>query len=320
MGATSIQWCDFTLNPILGCSKVSEACRDCYAEVSTPVRVHRSRGVELWGDAGARHETKGWEAQARRWNRAAEKEGRRARVFCASLSDVFEDRAEWVPVRARLARLVAETPHLDWLLLTKRPENAHRLWAAACPFADAQADARAQAEEDDDDLDLDPGACVCGDHACCAEGWIPNVWLGTTVENQARADERIPHLLAVPAAVRFLSCEPLLERVDLSRWLPATSGNCGHCGGIDGGHDRAHHGYDADGHGVDWCIIGGESGSRARPFNIAWARDLVSQCRAAGVAPFVKQLGANPRVKHEIGDASEWPEDLRVREFPKVPS
>ena len=131
----------------------------------------------------------------------------------------------------------------------------------------------------------------------------PNVWLGTTVEDQQRADERLPHLVSVPAVVRFLSCEPLLERVDLTRWLPW-------------GFRR----------GIDWVIIGGESGPGARPFMLHWARDLVAQCRGAGVAPFVKQLGSRPtdsitdvHLRDSAGgDMAEWPADLRVREFPVV--
>lgn len=150
-----------------------------------------------------------------------------------------------------------------------------------------------------------------------------NVWLGTTVEDQQRANERIPALLSVPARVRFLSCEPLLERVDLNPWL-----------------DK-----DATGfvRGIHWVIVGGESGPGARPFGLDWARAIVRQCRDAGgeVAPFVKQLGScpesgNPDDKRHCGNAmlpspfrlvlqdraggdiSEWPQDLQVREFPEV--
>lgn len=148
-----------------------------------------------------------------------------------------------------------------------------------------------------------------------------NVWLGVTVENQEQADRRIPLLLATPARVRFLSCEPLLEVVDVVPWLgpigPNGSAGCG----------------------IDWIIIGGESGAKARPFALEWARSLVRQARAARVAPFVKQLGACPvapvnegggvvvgsgpwgpvplmLTDSHGGDWNEWPPDLRVREFP----
>lgn len=204
---TEISWCDHTFNPWIGCAKVSPACTNCYAEVSTPARTARARGLELWGPKAERRVTSdtNWR-EPLRWNRAAERNGRRSRVFCASLADVFEDRPNPMPgfhyddvlrkARARLWRLIFETPHLDWLLLTKRPENADRLatqaWGDEWGYATH------------DDVPVGP--------------WLSNVWLGTTVEDQRRADERIPHLLATPAAVRFLSCEPLLGPVDLRGW------------------------------------------------------------------------------------------------------
>jgi protein gp37 len=149
---------------------------------------------------------------------------------------------------------------------------------------------------------------------------LPNVWLGVSVESQKWADVRIPLLLRTPAAVRFLSCEPLLGAVDLLEWLHDS--NC-----ID--RDRpvfcicsepreAH---------IDWVIVGGESGPGARPMDLAWARTLVRQCRSAGVAPFVKQLGAHPYNSDtglpwlcrsaKGGDIGEFPADLRIREYPR---
>lgn len=175
MGAeTKIEWCDHTFNPWIGCTKVSPGCANCYAAVNTFTRAQRAHGRELWGPDAARHVTS--EAKWRepiRWDAAAKAAGIRRRVFCASMADVFEDRPDLAEPRARLAYVIGKTPNLDWLLLTKRPENIARLWIT----------------------DVVP----------------PNVWLGTTVEDQERADERIPHLLAVPAAVRFLSVEPLLS-------------------------------------------------------------------------------------------------------------
>lgn len=221
---------------------------------------------------------------------------------------MFEDRPDLAAPRARLWSLIEETPNLDWLVLTKRPENADRLWRKA-----ALAPANVDKETD-------------------APVWGANIWLGTTVEDQRRADERIPHLLCVPAAVRFLSCEPLLEAVDLFR--------CATCAGS--GRSRAGHMICPDCFGsgrekrgrktvvgaempsIDWVIVGGESGHHARLFDVAWARLIVSQCREAGTAVFVKQLGARPgadgveqRLRDKKGgDMSEWPADLRVRESP----
>jgi protein gp37 len=175
---------------------------------------------------------------------------------------------------------------------------------------------------------------------------LPNVWLGVSVENQRFADERIPLLLQTPAAVRFISAEPLLGPVDIAYWL--TCDACGHpwrfhtAGGMCQGTAKGIECYcvmprEAS---LDWVIVGGESGQGARPFDLSWARSIVAQCKAAGVPVFVKQLGANAQdadgsmhgrysaggIKHDFpkllnrkgGDPSEWPEDLRVREFPEV--
>ena len=127
---------------------------------------------------------------------------------------------------------------------------------------------------------------------------LPNVWVGVSVENQEQADKRIPDLLATPAAGRWLSCEPLLGLLNLSPWLS----------------------------GIKWVVIGGESGLYARTCNVAWVRSLVQQCQKAGVACFVKQLGSNQMsssgkhswIQTKGGNPSEWPEDLRVREYPHV--
>lgn len=286
---SKIQWCHHTLNLWIGCWKISEACKFCYAEVETYPRVQRAAGRELWGKDAARHLTApSTIEQVERWNRAAAAAGERHRVFVNSLSDFFEDRPEVAGRRVTGWRIFRECTHLDFLLLTKRPENIARL------------------------LPPDWG-----------DGY-PNVWIGCTVENQARADERIPHLFRVPAAVRFLSCEPLLERVDLSAYLVDDLHRMGRAPRME----------------IDWVIVGGESGHGAREFNLDWARKIVRQCRDAGVAVHVKQLGANPypgripvpeagphaytlelvRLKNKKGgDWNEWPEDLRVREYPERP-
>ena len=134
MGAESkIEWTDHTFNPWWGCEKVSPGCAHCYADAFAKRLGHGTTRPKLWGPGSERKVAS--EAMWRepiKWNRSAEKAGKRARVFCASMADVFEDRPDLLVPRARLFRLVAATPHLDWLLLTKRPENAARLWGA-CP-------------------------------------------------------------------------------------------------------------------------------------------------------------------------------------------
>jgi len=191
--ASSISWTDDTFNPWIGCTKISPECAACYASVATPTRVARAGGLELWGDAGARRITSAdnWRKPFR-WNREAERTRRRRRVFCASLSDVFEARADLEETRARLWKVIEETPHLDWMLLTKRAEN----------------------------IDL-----------MLPRAWLakprPNVWLGTTVGTEKRL-EQLHHLLEVPAVVHFVSAEPLLEPLDIQPYLPGAPSDFPH--------------------------------------------------------------------------------------------
>ena len=173
-----IEWTDHTFNPWWGCTKVSPACDHCYAEAWAK-RV----GLDIWSAGSPRRFlSDAYWRQPCRWNTAAEQSGRRARVFCASMADVFEWKRGLSPWRERLWRLIEETPSLDWLLLTKRPHLVRRL----APWGD---------------------------------DWPANVWLGTTVENQKWVDKRLPHLAANQAQVRFLSCEPLLGEIHLDDWL-----------------------------------------------------------------------------------------------------
>src|SRR5206468_8037213 len=175
---SSIEWTHHTFNPWWGCTKVSPGCKHCYAETFS----HRL-GMAIWGVRNERRffSEKHWR-EPLRWDREASKTGRRGRVFCASMADVFEARADLNSWRERLWALIDATPNLDWLLLTKRPDQI----ATKVPWR---------------------------------KNWPDNVWLGTTAENQLWAGRRIPILLKHPAAVRFASCEPLLGPVDLSSWL-----------------------------------------------------------------------------------------------------
>src|SRR5207253_1946406 len=197
-----------------------------------------------------------------------------------SLADVCEDRPERHVPRAHLLSLIHRTPSLDWLLLTKRPENMRILAIEAARLA------------------FDDGPTW-------KDAWPSNVWAGTSVENQEAADLRIPRLLGVPAAVRFLSCEPLLGPVDIAPWLWPQNTQmiaCGPGGAIPAGDLAELRRYArfvaqrAGRHFVDWVICGGESGPGARPMDLAWARSLVTQCKAAGVACFVKQFGSAPAI------------------------
>lgn len=249
---TKIEWCDHTFNPWIGCTKVSEGCQFCYAEALMDKRY----GKVEWGPQGVRVRTSeaNWKKPFK-WNREAKEKGIRYRVFCASLADVFEEKPdqpeldEW---RADLFDLIVNTPHLDWLLLTKRPENVNHMIERVTGFSDA-------------------------------EMWfyaLDNVWVGTSVENQEQADLRIPHLLAIPAAVRFLSMEPLLGPVDLFKFMNYVN-ETDDIGLTAEGFDPEFH----------WVIVGGESGQNARPMHPDWVRSIRDQCNAAGVPFFFKQWG-----------------------------
>lgn len=252
MGRDSkIEWTTHTFNPWRGCTKVSPGCTNCYAE-SLSKRFNGTLGI--WGDKGTRVvAAESYWQQPRKWDRAAKESGERHRVFCASLADVFEDRPELIAPRVRLFHLITETPSLDWLLLTKRPENVRRFYGGD------------------------------GVSRSWSESMPPNAWIGTSVENQATADERIPHLLAIPATVRFLSMEPLLGPVDLG-CAYAVPPYCTWCSG----HEPLCKGR-LD--GIDWVIVGGESGPGARPMHPWWAKSIQERCHVAGVPFFFKQWG-----------------------------
>ena len=259
---TNIEWADHTFNPWEGCQKVAPECDNCYAET----RNKRFHGGVNWGPRAYRRRTSEatWHKPLRWQKKAAkfmEKHGRKQRVFCASLADVFDNSAPGI-WRRDLWDLIRACPDLDWLLLTKRPQNMARM------------------------LPDDWGT-----------GW-PHVWLGTSAGTQKTADTNIPHLLATPAAVRFVSAEPLLERVDFTNLrddgyssinslqeYPAFQAR------DDWGDDAEDMGPFTDQPAIDWVICGGESGPNARPMHPEWARFLRDQCQSAGVSFFFKQWG-----------------------------
>lgn len=325
MGVTTIEWCDYTFNHVLGCSEVPghPGCAHCYARTDMQDRRRRVK----WGPHGTRSRTsEAYWKKPLKWNREAEYAGKRRRVFCASLADVFEDwqgdildsnnnaifidsnnqiipdreglldndrRMTMNDCRRDLFELIDQTQYLNWLLLTKRPENVVTMWPVS--------------------------------------KWFPNVWIGASVSNQKTADEIIPKLFEcrrVDPRVIFLSVEPLLGPIDLSHFLyeqyldmPAR-----------------------------WVIVGGESGPKARACKTEWIRSIINECRAAEIPCFTKQMGSNiidrndsisdwpdntdtSDLEHPIyhgadcrirlkdkkgGSPEEWPEDLRVRQFPTV--
>jgi len=397
MADSSIEWTDKTWNPVAGCARVSEGCRNCYAEVMAArhVLMSRAQGRESPYLPVV-------DAERRRWNRKfitlperlADPLGWRkpARVFVNSMSDLF---GEGVPFEyiAAVFGVMAATPRHTYQVLTKRParmleffrhmfglenteETVNReasdrgwvIWDARAPRGGWPAKTRP--------IDLFayprlPDMRTLGKRL----PWVwplPNVWLGVSVENQAAADERIPLLLQAPAAVRFLSCEPLLGPLRFrEEWLlgvfiscpdesddPDTDG-CQGCEAVPSsrrvdGPESGDVCSAVRGPALSWVIAGGESGPGARACDLAWIRSIVEQCDRAQVACFVKQLGARPlgvppcigcegerfegdrcercgdvveveagrRVLHlkdpKGGDPAEWPDDLRVRQWPRT--
>ena len=267
--------------PWWGCTRVSEGCQNCYAE-----RFAQRTGRELWGGPAPRQVMKSIWQDIRQWALAAARAGVRRRVFLGSMMDIAEDRPDLVEPRKRFCGLIEELEDLDFLLLTKRPENYLRLM----PWGKSR--------------------------------WPANAWALASAENQARLEQRVGHLLNVDAAVRGLSCEPLLGPLALhDHWVEDEFGA------------KLLH----------WVIVGGESGSQARACHVEWVRGVVQQCRAAGVPVFVKQLGAHAlcndadRERHpdgtlftegvqrntwhmklqdrKGGNPAEWPEYFASRSF-----
>lgn len=275
---TKISWCDHTFNPWWGCEHVSPACDHCYARSSA-----KRFGPDCFGDNPRRFfDDRHWR-EPLKWDRAAETAGVRRRVFAGSMCDVFEDRPELMQERLRLFTLIDRCQNLDWLLLTKRPANIDRLMPPLVTQYVPEAGSMSY-----------------------LEGVRENLWLGVTAENQTTADERIPILLQTPAAVRFVSIEPMLGPIDLRRirpWHPGhgPDGADALCGG-SWGHDCVRRmagdpsspGYcnHSDAPTLDWVIAGGESGPGARQPHPDWFRALRDQCYAAGVPFFFKQWGS----------------------------
>lgn len=288
---TNISWTDKTWNPFVGCSKVSEGCANCYA-------IQRAKQNEGCADAlinegqnpgrlayyiGLTKKTKNGTEWTGKVNFVPEaldvvlNRKKPTKWFVNSMSDLFHESISFDDID-KVMTAIALTPHHIYQVLTKRPERMleyftnHKI-SCGC-------------------YSIDPS-------------YLPfsNLWLGVTVEDQKQVDRRIPYLLKTPAAVRFLSCEPLLEEIVVDPLGFQTIGK-----------DK----------GIDWVIIGGESGHKARPFHLEWAKSLIEQCQEAGVKVWFKQAGSNPyyqgkplKLKSKNGtDLSELPEFCQIQEMP----
>jgi len=344
---TGIEWTDCTWNPVTGCTRVSDGCNSCYAvgmthRLEAMGQTARYGGLTVKNPKGDRH----FNGQVRTHADAlmiplAWKKPRK--VFVNSMSDLFHKDVPFEFIDRVFAVMALTTRH-TYQILTKRPERMaeylNHVSRQPHPHAVDQINNCETATCIDVERDCVeiPGQHP-GDHWCQSARmadmpWpLPNVWLGTSVEDQAAADKRIPELLKCPANVRFLSCEPLLGPVNLHEIRLPDKYIKGEVTEpkIDCLRRWCDDNYYQIDRIIDWVIVGGESGPGARPLETAWARSIVEQCRAAGVACFVKQLGSQPyasdwegcsppmRLKDKKGgDPAEWPEDLRVREFPSA--
>lgn len=371
MSESKIEWTDVTWNPLAGCTYVSEGCRFCYAATMTR-RLEAMGQADYAGLTTSKHFNGTIRlrpdklAKPLKWRKPR-------RVFVNSMCDLFHKDVpdEFI---AAVFGIMAACPLHTFQILTKRADrlaswslavqaeggigryirdNEDRRKVFRSVFGKVQKTAvfYGKTERADDDpwmLVMNAAACNYG------KAPLSNVWLGVSVENQAAANERIPHLLRTPAAVRFLSCEPLIAPVDLKLPHRDSDGDCTRCGCSWGPPEETleHDCPPGFGPRLDWVICGGESGPGSRPCDIEWIRNIVRQCKEAETPCFVKQLGAMiampndslsewPRGGDELvclesadilpmqgdtwryrlsdrkgGDMEEWPEDLRVREYP----
>lgn len=323
---TGIEWTDVTWNPVVGCTPVSPGCLNCYA-ATMALRLEAMGRPEYAGTSEKRSGRAVFTGVVRclpdrlteplRWRKPR-------RVFVNSMSDLFNEAVPFEFV-AQVYSIAVWAGWHKYQILTKRPDRSHEFFAWL----------RRTSGGDCISYLIDLGCRVlcekirtaCASRNANSPRWpLANVWLGTSVENQEQADARIPHLLRCPAKVRFLSVEPMLGPVNLNsvKAEMADTLDVLHGERIDGGTGCVCDCFDP----IDWVIVGGESGHHARPCDVDWIRSIVSQCRAANVPCFVKQVGAKPvfnGAKDKAapirdpkgGNPEEWPADLRVREFPK---
>lgn len=291
-----IEWTGATWNPLVGCALESPGCKNCYA-MRMAHRIggkdgSKYTGLTVLGNNGVR-----WNGDSRIDEKALLepfKYRKPKTIFVCSMSDLFYEgmEDEWID---KVFAVMALLPQHTFQILTKRADRMSQyLNHLSTP---SRIVARA-------DRMWNPDTCDAPLHV----DWpMKHVWLGVSVESQEYAEKRIPLLLDTPAAKRWISAEPLLSDVDLTPYLPAW------------------HGMTHDSPGIDWVVVGGESGSGARPFHLNWGRRIVRDCKAANVPVFVKQLGAVPIAGATIpfpstdpkgGDFENWPTDLQVREMP----
>ncbi len=312
--STNIEWTDETWNPTTGCSKVSQGCKNCYALREWPRLAANPKATAYFGreftDVACHPER--LDAPLR-WTKPR-------KIFVNSMSDLFH---EDVPddFIDRVFAVMALSPQHTFQILTKRPERmlaymTHGDGFGRWGFIDGRA---RQIDQQQHGRRFPSGKILIGP--------LPNVWLGVSVEDQAAADERIPLLLKTPAAVRWISAEPLLGAVELTRVCLFNGGSMGRFVDALRGHQWDESGYEGGGAPLaddppgcarlDWVVVGGESGPKARPMHPNWAGSLRDQCAASGVDFFMKQMGG---LRNKRDSLQDLPDDLRIREYPNADS
>lgn len=311
MGKTSIQWTDESWNPVTGCTRVSEGCRNCYAFDLHDMRHAAYKNGKKVPEQYAKPFTEIQLIEDRLDTPLKRKKP--TKWFVNSMSDLFhKDVPDWFI--DEVLGVAALTPHHTYQILTKRPERAAEMLTQP-PRHNGGSIFQAAFNRQRGRRGGIPDA----------RNWVEpewplkNVWIGTSIEDQQSLEKRLPLLMCVPARVRFLSGEPLLGPLDFVEFARVNSRSILK--------------------GIHWVIVGGESGKNARPCNVDWVRGILHECTMSGVACFIKQLGSLPYTNHpgwdephefnsvyddvlELndshgGDWDEWPEDLRVREFPQ---
>ena len=332
---TKIQWTEETWNPTAGCSKISPGCKNCYA-IKDAVRLsgnQNSKISEKYAGTVSWYNETGKANWTGRINLASLETllkpyywTRSRRIFVNSMSDLFHENIpfEWID---KVFSIMALSPQHTFQVLTKRAERMYEYFES---FKFYPVYERGVTNGNWLRNILNEDAVTAVAKANFAKG-LPNVWLGVSVENQKTADERIPFLLKTPAKIRFLSCEPLLDKVQLfPAYLP-----CETIGGVELENF------------IDWVIVGGESGINPRPFHLEHGLQIIQQCKSANVPVFFKQAGsfcvtenvnlfdfpeepkfadwgdsaASARIKfndRKGGELTELPEEFRVRQFPKI--
>ncbi|GAX38934.1 phage Gp37/Gp68 family protein [Nodularia sp. NIES-3585] len=287
---TKIQWCDEVWNPIVGCSRISTGCQNCYAATAAKSpRLQQFKQYETVNEwDGTVQFVESQLSKPLHWRKPK-------KIFVCSMADLFHENVpfEWID---QVFAVMHFAKQHTFQVLTKRPQRALEYFTDYLP---------------------DVGTWVQIPHLQSSVNLsrvipLPNVWIGTSTENQAIADRRIPILMQIPAAKRFLSCEPLLEEIDFVQadiFQKLISDD---------------HEWELVNEYIHWVIVGGESGPNSRPCHVEWIQSIVTQCHSSNTPVFVKQLGSNVYLNQQRfkthdrkgGDIQEFPTQLRIRKFP----